>query len=737
MAAKWLQVLGKLRKEWEIHTLVLVSLSLQMLLFLGGGSRKRNVSWCRPFFLWSAYLLADYVAVYALGSLSRSQKLCDGSNKDEMRFLVLWAPFLILHLGGQDTITAFAVEDNELWLRHLLSLVTQVVLAAYVYSKSHPPGIALMKPAIVMFVAGFIKYAERILALRAGSMGCLRSSMVTEPDPGPNYAKFVEECQFKKDAGLDAKIEFVEEKPSEDDVHVQVGRIRYDDLVYNAHRFFLVFRRLLVDLILSFQERADSLAFFRKLEMDQAFKVVELELMLMYECLHTKALVIHTAIGRVLRAVALAAPVAATVLFFVVDQNQKDGFLPVPVGKSRLKAEIVISYLLLGGAFLLEIYAFLLIIVSPWTYVSLRSSAALKPLARPLFGAIEFFQPEETPTWSNKMPQYNVMSYCLEDKPGWHKTAMERLEWRWNFRVKTLWDGFFYTEHVGVPLPLKQLIFDQLKTKANSTKDPKGYRKLGEHRGQWALQRRGLYQQQLDWSVDGEFDECILLWHIATDLCFYEHHPADEKAKKCCGCCSCSFNLFKCLGSYLCFCSCANYKGPPDDDQGIDLARMSRMVSDYMVYLLVMLPFMMPAGIGQIRFGDTCAEAKSFFRRGDKLPDKKACQKVLDEVDTGIADPRNVKGDRSKSVLFQACKLAKHIRRLEPVRHKRWNLIASVWVEMLCYAAGKCKGNVHAKQLSQGGELLTVVWLLMAHFGVGDQYRVESGHARAKLVVNA
>jgi hypothetical protein len=28
------------------------------------------------------------------------------------------------------------------------------------------------------------------------------------------------------------------------------------------------------------------------------------------------------------------------------------------------------------------------------------------------------------------------------------------------------------------------------------------------------------------------------------------------------------------------------------------------------------------------------------------------------------------------------------------------------------------------------------VWLLMAHFGVGDQYRVESGHARAKLVVD-
>jgi hypothetical protein len=276
-----------------------------------------------------------------------------------------------------------------------------------------------------------------------------------------------------------------------------------------------------------------------------------------------------------------------------------------------------------------------------------------------------------------------------------------------------------------VSYQLKGLIFEQLKSKANSTKDPKSYRKLGEHRGQWALQRKGLYPD-LGWSVDCEFDESILLWHIATDLCYYDQYPTEiDDKKKCCSSC------------FPCFC---HTTGPTNEDmQRQDtippLAKMSKEIMNYILYLLVMRPFMMTASIGQIRFGDTCAEAKNFFRRDNEIKDEKCCAAKLMDVDTSIAEPRLVKGDRSKSVLFQACKLAKQLKELDDVtEEKRWRIISSVWVEMLCYAAGKCSGKSHARPLSEGGELLTVVWLLMAHFGVGDQYRVESGHARAKLI---
>ncbi|KAF8669933.1 hypothetical protein HU200_051115 [Digitaria exilis] len=46
--------------------------------------------------------------------------------------------------------------------------------------------------------------------------------------------------------------------------------------------------------------------------------------------------------------------------------------------------------------------------------------------------------------------------------------------------------------------------------------------------------------------------------------------------------------------------------------------------------------------------------------------------------------------------------------------------IREMWMRLLVYAAGKCSGEQHARQLSKGGELLTFVWLLILHHGLGD-----------------
>jgi hypothetical protein len=91
----------KLWDDWELRILVLISLSLQILLIMMGNRRKYNPrAWLR-LCIWSAYLMADWVATVALGVLSNKQgnsctcaaSLVTSTNDDEL--MAFWAPFLL------------------------------------------------------------------------------------------------------------------------------------------------------------------------------------------------------------------------------------------------------------------------------------------------------------------------------------------------------------------------------------------------------------------------------------------------------------------------------------------------------------------------------------------------------------------------------------------------------------------------------------------------------------------
>ena len=36
--------------------------------------------------------------------------------------------------------------------------------------------------------------------------------------------------------------------------------------------------------------------------------------------------------------------------------------------------------------------------------------------------------------------------------------------------------------------------------------------------------------------------------------------------------------------------------------------------------------------------------------------------------------------------------------------NEMWKVIQGVWVEMLCFSAGRCRGHLHATSLCKGGE---------------------------------
>ncbi|PWA53322.1 hypothetical protein CTI12_AA445220 [Artemisia annua] len=143
---------------------------------------------------------------------------------------------------------------------------------------------------------------------------------------------------------------------------------------------------------------------------------------------------------------------------------------------------------------------------------------------------------------------------------------------------------------------------------------------------------------------------------------------------------------------------------------------------------------MLPIGIGMIRYRDTCADAMRFFKDKGPINGKvEACQKLL-QVDCTEVLPHEVKGDRSKSALFDGCRLASSLKKMK--REDMWKITSQVWIEMLAYAATHCRGFHHEQQLRKGGEFLTHVWLLMAHLGITEQFQVYQGHARARLNVS-
>lgn len=131
--------LDKLWNEWDVRIMVLSSLCLQIVLVHFGSRRKFSSRNSVKIITWIAYLSADWVATVALGVISSFRRDCNQGNSSHPNspmIMAFWTPFLLVHLGGPDSITAYSLEENELWLRHLLGLLVQVAVALYIFLRS-------------------------------------------------------------------------------------------------------------------------------------------------------------------------------------------------------------------------------------------------------------------------------------------------------------------------------------------------------------------------------------------------------------------------------------------------------------------------------------------------------------------------------------------------------------------------------------------------------------------------
>ncbi|KAJ1266384.1 hypothetical protein BS78_08G147100 [Paspalum vaginatum] len=170
--------------EWKLRVLVLCSLFVQFFLSFSQHIRRLYILRRMRVVVWIAYMGGDALAIYALATLFNRQKQHQTTTTTNA-LQVIWAPVLLIHLGGHWNISAYSLEDNELWRRHVVTLVSQVTVALYVFCKWWSGETRLLQAAVLLFVVGIIRFSEKPWALRKASFRTLVASTAKSSSSSP------------------------------------------------------------------------------------------------------------------------------------------------------------------------------------------------------------------------------------------------------------------------------------------------------------------------------------------------------------------------------------------------------------------------------------------------------------------------------------------------------------------------------------------------------------------------
>lgn len=125
-----------------------------------------------------------------------------------------------------------------------------------------------------------------------------------------------------------------------------------------------------------------------------------------------------------------------------------------------------------------------------------------------------------------------------------------------NFNLTNIRDGIKYVKTEQFTKELRDFIFDELKAKSLIVNDLETAKAICSAKGDWVLRAEEGCDIILNYVLDTDYDEILILWHIATELS-YNTSIGNEKNKR--------------------------------------FRKISRLLSDYMMYLLLIQLTMMSA----------------------------------------------------------------------------------------------------------------------------------------------
>nr|TKW08992.1 hypothetical protein SEVIR_6G062300v2 [Setaria viridis] len=491
-------------EEWQLRILVLGSLVIQLYLAIFAPIRKSpSLLPFYRFLIWLSYLGGDALAIYALATLfNRQKKLqCHPSYVDagSHDLEVLWAPILLIHLGGRMTISAYNIEDNELWLRHIGVAVSQVSVTVYVFTTSWSPSAdkRLLAAAILLFVLGVFRCFEKPFALRRASF----SNLVTSFHPAPWTETTNREVVLEK--YIQEAADFVQrnqDPPTLDMAEKQhhLERLSNHDMLF-------------VDFAYAYDDRFEKLKSLWFLDAETGFEALRRGLSNTFNIIYTKLWQVRDEnrdvdylggmFSILLWNITTTFPIASIILFHV---SKKEGYRG---------SDIKVTCLLLYITYFSEILS------APERLFSIKwRSRLFKWFARFLCPRPPVMVAQHSLIGGGLLARDNKYSILLSIGKCFKGQDF----------LRQLIGRCYSPEGEGITSMVRDHVKDGW---IFYIRDVESYWEFNDFRGHLSLQHNGC-EENLGWSIEKPFDESIIIWHVATDFCIHQSLCSIPPARK-------------------------------------------------------------------------------------------------------------------------------------------------------------------------------------------------------------
>ncbi|XP_039167138.1 uncharacterized protein LOC120292781 [Eucalyptus grandis] len=598
-----------------------------------------------------------------------------------------------------DAIGAFSLVDSNIWTRHLVSFIFQVGAVVYVFGKIFPSDKSL-----------------RLWALYLSNLPRLREWVLWDD----HFS-----CCSCKELTYVADVCFNEEEANnEEEVNLTESIV-----VKHAYCFFQIFKIFITDFIYTREQRKMSCKYFHRVSAMDALRIISVELQFIYEVLHTKALAIRSKWSYIFRFIAFIDIVMACIMFNRLKKHR----LP--------QLDVGITYCLILGGIALDVISLVMLVFSDWTIAGIKhtttGSSKLDSFLYKLVSTIDYLRKPryithevepntdvtyeflDTPLifrrWSESISACNLFSEALKESPR----KICKCNQFWGFVVfKNICSFPFQmvdkiiscflqagetiarcrgkrstianAKYMSKNLFMKKLwIFLFNHVKSGMSSDSEDVMELVK---QNQFGTHGLFENV----SNANMHNYIIGLHITTEIWYNK----DKQSMR---------------------------STTPLDPALVDQREFSKILSDYMLYVLLNQPNLMSSvamvGFAQMVSTKVLLELRSYISNATT-----DLNEICEELYSDEMSLRAWRGEGPinplKSPLLEGLLLA---HELENDKNK-WKIISDMWLKLLQYAAINIKGEAHVQMLSKGGELVTFVWLLMAH--VGRFYKPEWGMYR-------